>query len=186
LDIGSLTTPNRVFIAAGAALDALWVKAREEWNKALGENPSDDPRCPIFIVIDEAHNLTPAAPSSEAAKLVSEALIRIAMEGRKFGLFLILVTQRPSRLNENLLSQCDSLCLMKMSNPADIELVEKRFGFVPQDIAKEALGFKKGEMLLAGSFVDSPVLARVAPRRTIEGGRSLRDEVWLSEPTRTP
>ena len=67
----------------------------------------------MFIVIDEAHNLAPTMPTSERSpEAVSQALVRIAMEGRKYGLFLIVVTQRPSRLNENLLSQCDSLCLM--------------------------------------------------------------------------
>src|SRR5262249_44030344 len=95
LDLGSLNTPKRLFVAAGAALDALWMQSREEWTKALGMPASADPRCPVFVVIDEAHNLAPAVPTTETAKLVSEALVRIAMEGRKFGLFLILVTQRP-------------------------------------------------------------------------------------------
>jgi hypothetical protein len=183
VDLGSLYSPSRLFLAAGAALDALWAKSREEWTEALGIPPSADPRCPIFVVIDEAHNLAPATPTSESAKSVSECLVRIAMEGRKFGLFLVLVTQRPSRLNGNLLSQCDSLRLMKMSNPADIELVTERFGFVPEKEAERALGFKKGEMLLAGALVEQAVCARVTPRRTVEGGRSLRDAAWLWDPS---
>jgi DNA helicase HerA-like ATPase len=79
-----------------------------------------------------------------------DVLVRIAMEGRKYGLFLILVTQRPGRVNTNLLSQCDDLCLMKMSNPADVELVGEQFGFVPSGWAERALTFKKGEVRLSG------------------------------------
>jgi DNA helicase HerA-like ATPase len=105
------------------------------------------------------------------------------MEGRKYGLFLILVTQRPARVNSNLLSQCDNLCLMKMSNPADVRLVQDRFGFVPSGWAERALSFKQGEVQLSGQFVERPVVAKVAPRRTVEGGRSLRDAVWLTDPS---
>jgi hypothetical protein len=87
-------------------------------------------------------------------------------------------------VNTNLLSQCDDLCLMKMSNPADVELVGEQFGLVPSGWAERALTFKKGEVRLSGLFVERRVVAKVAPRRTVEGGRSLRDEVWLSDPFR--
>jgi hypothetical protein len=80
------------------------------------------------------------------------------------------------------MSQCDNFVLMKMSNPADVRLAQERFGFVPAGWAERALQFKQGEMLLSGQFVERPVYARVAPRRTVEGGRSLRDAVWLTGP----
>jgi hypothetical protein len=186
IDLGSLRSQEHGLLAAAAAIDSIWLKSREQWTKALGMPRDDDPRCPTFVVIDEAHNLAPAAPVPDSARPVSEALVRIAMEGRKFGVFLILVTQRPSRLNENLLSQCDSLCLMKMSNPADVELVQERFGFVPRGEAARALTFKQGQVLLAGALVERAICADVAPRRTIEGGRSLRKAAWLVDPTPGP
>jgi uncharacterized protein len=162
LDLGSLDKPVVRSLAAGFALEALWGKARAAWIAAMSTPADQDARRPVLVVID--------------------VLVRIAMEGRKYGLFLILVTQRPGRVNTNLLSQCDNLCLMKMSNPADVKLVGERFGFVPPGLAERALTFKKGEVLLSGLFVERPVLAKVAPRRTVEGGRSLRDRVWLSDP----
>lgn len=186
LDLGSLDEPEQRFLVSAAALGSLWEGARQSWTAALSAPRSGDERCPIFVVIDEAHNIAPEEPSTDLAQETVDILVRIAMEGRKYGLFLILVTQRPSRINSNLLSQCDNLCLMKMSNPADVRLVEQRFGFVPSGWAKRALDFKKGQMLLSGGFVERPVYAMGAPRRTVEGGRSLRDEVWLRDPYPAP
>jgi DNA helicase HerA-like ATPase len=134
------------------------------------------------VVIDEAHNIAPEQPANDKSAGVVEILTRIAMEGRKYGLFLILVTQRPSRVSSNLLSQCDNLCLMKMSNPADVNLVKERFGIIPPELADKALEFKKGQVVLCGQFVERPVVAQVSPRRTVEGGRSLRDDFWLADP----
>lgn len=182
LDLGSLEEPEQRYITTAAALETLWSNARQAWSKALASPSDQDQRCPVFIVIDEAHNIAPAEAIPEAARPTLETLVRIAMEGRKYGLFLILATQRPARVNSNLLSQCDNLILMKMSNPADVRLAEERFGFIPSGWAERALEFKKGEVLLCGQFADRPAFAQVASRRTVEGGRSLRDSVWLTDP----
>ncbi len=182
LDLGSLDHPEQRFITAATALDSLWARARGEWTKALASTADQDRRCPVFVIIDEAHNIAPEESITDVARSTLDVLVRIAMEGRKYGLFLFVVTQRPARVNSNLLSQCDNLALMKMSNPADVRLVQDRFGFVPAGWAERALEFKKGQMLLSGQFVERPVYAQVAPRRTVEGGRSLRDAVWLTDP----
>jgi hypothetical protein len=182
IDLGSLETSRQRDLAAAVALEALWMAARREWTLALAKPKDQDTRCPVFVVVDEAHNLAPEDPLTESAAAVNDALIRIAMEGRKYGLFLILVTQRPSRVNSNLLSQCDNLALMKMSNPDDVKLAEDRFGFIPRGWAERAIAFEQGQALLCGRFVDRPVFVKIAPRRTVEGGRSLRKEVWLEDP----
>jgi hypothetical protein len=183
LDLGSLDDLEEIYTTAGVALEALWEHARRAWTAALAAPADEERRCPVFVVIDEAHNIAPEQPTTGLARSVVDTLVRIAMEGRKYGLFLILVTQRPSRVNSNLLSQCDNLCLMKMSNLADVQLVQQRFGFVPPGWAERALTYKRGEMLVSGQFVDRPVEAIVAPRRTVEGGRSLKDSVWLKDPS---
>jgi DNA helicase HerA-like ATPase len=181
LDLASLEQQKQILITAEVTLNALWAARRDEWRRAITKPKDEDNRFPVFVVIDEAHNLAPE-PVNEASAGVTEILTRIAMEGRKYGLFLVLVTQRPSRVSSNLLSQCDNLCLMKMSNPADVQLVKERFGFMPASLAARALEFSKGQMVLCGEFVDDPVVVQVSPRRTVEGGRSLRDEAWLCEP----
>jgi hypothetical protein len=182
VDLGSVEQRHQSAVSAYVALSALWQARREAWRRVLPLPRDEDNRWPVFVVIDEAHNLAPEQPVDAASIALAEIMTRIAMEGRKYGLFLVLVTQRPSRLNSNLLSQCDNLCLMKMSNPADVELVKDRFGFIPPSLAARALEAQLGQMVLCGQWVDDPVLAQVSPRRTVEGGRSLRDKAWLCAP----
>ena len=57
-------------------------------------------------MIDEAQNVCPAESADPLAALATEDAIRIAGEGRKFGLYLIVVTQRPQKIHENVLSEC--------------------------------------------------------------------------------
>jgi uncharacterized protein len=183
LDLGSLAEPEERLLVAERALRSLWKSARDSWAGAMEKEPDKDERAPVFVVIDEAHNLGPAEPRGEPARRVNDILVRIAAEGRKFGLFLLLVTQRPSRLDQSLLSQCDNLVLMKMNNRHDIDLIERVFGFVPAGWAQRAFQFKTGNALLAGQFIEGPTYAHVAPRRTQEGGRNIRDAFWAQDPS---
>lgn len=67
-----------------------------------------------------------------------------------------------------------------MNNRIDLEVVEALFGFVPTGMAKRALDFKVGDALLSGNFIERSSYTHVAPRRTAEGGRNLRD-FWLQD-----
>ncbi|HEX2291957.1 MAG TPA: ATP-binding protein, partial [Gaiellaceae bacterium] len=101
-DLGSLRTREEQAVAAEALLAALWRRraARE----------------PVLIVIDEAHNVCPDAPGDPLTAMATEHAVRIAGEGRKFGLVLLVATQRPQKVNENVVSQCDNLILMRMNS----------------------------------------------------------------------
>src|SRR5258708_4033641 len=169
VDLASLDNNEGRLSIAKATLDLLWEQARNEWLDAIRRPRQEDKRCPIFVVIDEAHNLAPAAPIGSLAVSVCDVLIRIAAEGRKYGLFLILITQRPSRLHPSVLSQCDNLCLLKMNNRLDLDLVEQGFGFLQPGEARRALEFKVGDVLLSGNLIERTAYAHVAPRRTAEG-----------------
>ena len=85
---------------------------------ALWERRAD--RRPVLIVIDEAHNVCPADPPDALTALATEHAVRIAAEGRKFGLYLLVCTQRPQKVQENVISQCDNLVLMRMASAADL------------------------------------------------------------------
>ena len=89
-------------MAAEAVLAALWRRrtARE----------------PVLILIDEAHNVCPAEPDGPLMAMATEHAVRIAGEGRKFGLVLLVATQRPQKVHENVISQCDNLVLMRMNS----------------------------------------------------------------------
>jgi uncharacterized protein len=121
-------------------------------------------------VIDEAHNICPAEPEDPLTALAAADAIRIAGEGRKFGLYLIIVTQRPQKVHENVLSQCDNLVLMRMNSAADLAHVKDLFSFVPSGLIDRAGAFEQGQALAAGKIASHPALIRFARRITPEGG----------------
>lgn len=156
LDLGGFTSPDEYLVAAMAVLDDLWAR-RES-------------RRPVLLVIDEAHNLCSPETDSPLHNAVRERIIQIAAEGRKFGLWLLLSTQRPSKVHPNIISQCDNLALMRMSSPVDLEELATVFGFVPRTMLDRSPSFRQGEALFAGGFVAAPTLLKVGDRLTIEGG----------------
>jgi uncharacterized protein len=155
-DLGSLDSPPERSLAAGAVLEQLWSRrARRE---------------PMMIVIDEAHNVCPAHPGDPLDVLTTEAVVRIAGEGRKFGVYLILVTQRPQKVHENVLSQCDNLVLMRMNSAGDLAHLAEVFSFVPPGLVDRAATFGQGEALVAGKISSHPALITFGARISNEGG----------------
>jgi len=156
LDLGGFANPEESLVVALAVLDDLWAK-REQ-------------RRPLLIVIDEAHNFCSPDQTSPLHVAVRERIVQIAAEGRKFGLWLLLSTQRPSRVHPSIMSQCDNLALMKMTSPTDLDELATIFGFVPPAMLARASRFKQGEALFAGGFVPAPTVVTMGPRLTREGG----------------
>lgn len=156
LDLGGFSHPEEQLVVALSVLESLWAR-REE-------------RRPVLIVIDEAHNLCSPDTDSPLHVAVREKLIQIAAEGRKFGLWLLLSTQRPSKIHPNILSQCDNLALMRMNSPVDLEEILDVFGFAPREMVMSSPRFRQGEALFAGGFAAAPTLLKVGDRLTVEGG----------------
>ena len=164
-DLGSLRTREEQAVAAEALLAALWRRraARE----------------PVLIVIDEAHNVCPAAPEDPLTAMATEHAVRIAGEGRKFGLVLLVATQRPQKVHENVVSQCDNLVLMRMNSRSDLALLSETFSFVPAPLLALAAEFRQGEAVVAGKLVPSPTLGRFGPRWSMEGGADVPSD-WAA------
>ena len=156
LDLGGFETVDEPLVVAMAVLDDLWAK-RER-------------RRPVLIVIDEAHNLCSPDSTEPLAVAVRERLIQIAAEGRKFGLWLLLSTQRPSRVHPSIISQCDNLALMKTTSPLDLAGLARVFGFVPSAMLDRSAGFRQGEALFVGGFAPAPMMVTMGERLTPEGG----------------
>jgi DNA helicase HerA-like ATPase len=156
VDLGSLATLPEKAVAAEAVLATLW------------RNRAD--RVPTLVVIDEAHNVCPSAPADAVTAIAAENAARIAAEGRKFGLYLLVSTQRPQKVDEQVLSQCDNLVLMRMNSRSDLALVSEAFSFVPASLLGLATDFSLGEALVAGKIASSPALVRFGARATLEGG----------------
>ncbi len=160
MDLGGFEDPAEPLAVCLDVLDSLW------------ENRQS--RTPTLIVIDEAHNVCPVDPANALAAAVTNRLIQIAAEGRKFGLWLLLSTQRPSKLHPQVLSQCDNLALMRMNSPADVADLAQLFGFTPPAMLNAAPSFAQGEVLLAGGFVPAPSFVQMGERLTYEGGRDVK------------
>lgn len=160
MDLGGFEDPAEPLAVCLDVLDSLW-EARQS-------------RTPTLIVIDEAHNVCPAEPANALAAAVVNRLIQIAAEGRKFGLWLLLSTQRPSKLHPQVLSQCDNLALMRMNSPSDVAELSELFGFTPPAMLKAAPSFAQGEVLLAGGFVPAPSFVQMGERLTYEGGQDVK------------
>ena len=156
VDLGSLPTREEQSLVAGAVLSDLW-RHRHERN-------------PILIVIDEAHNVCPAEPSDQLTAMAAEHAVRIAAEGRKFGLYLLVSTQRPQKIPENVLSQADNLVLMRLNSLADADFAQAAFSFVPPSLIERSVIFRQGEALIAGKISPQPALLRFDTRITEEGG----------------
>ena len=178
IDLQSLGRDEEKNAIVNRVLDALWIKGRREQWEALRDYDKPDLRTPTFIVIDEAHNLVPERKVSPASESLCAKVVRIAAEGRKYGLFLIVVTQRPRKVDSNILAECDNLLLMRLTNQSDMEFAQQAFGFVSKEMADAAAALTTGELLLAGAVRHGPAILHVSPRRTREGGRSIDDSYW--------
>jgi DNA helicase HerA-like ATPase len=137
-------------------------------------------RQPVLVVIDEAHNVCPAEPEDNLQALATEHVIRIAGEGRKFGIYLLLSTQRPQKLHPNVLSQCDNLILMRMNSMADVAHLSETFSFVPPRLMEQSTGFTLGRALLAGKISPTPTLTKFEGRLSPEGGGDVPSS-WSKE-----
>jgi uncharacterized protein len=146
---------ERIAVAV-AVLQQLWTRRKE--------------RRPLLLVVDEAHDVCPADPTDELQRLAVDLFTRVAGEGRKYGIHLLLASQRPDKLPDNVLSQCDNLLLMRVNSAADRAALATRFGFAPPDLVELAGTFGLGESLVAGKVAPVPLLARTGRRLTPEGG----------------
>lgn len=160
LDLGGYEHAEQSLLVALSVLDDLWQR-REE-------------RRPVLLVIDEAHNLGSPELDSTLGRAVREQLVRIAAEGRKYGLWLLLSTQRPSKVHPGIISQCDNLALLKMTSPVDLAELQSVFGFVPESMLAQSPLFSQGQALFAGGFVGAPALVQMGDRLTPEGGTDVR------------
>ncbi len=130
-------------------------------------------RRPLLLVVDEAHDVCPAEPQDPLQRFAVDRFTRIAGEGRKYGIHLLLASQRPDKLPENVLSQCDNLLLMRVNSAGDRAALAAMFGFVPPELVELSGTFGLGESLVAGKVSPDPQLLRTGARLTPEGGADI-------------
>lgn len=115
---------------------------------------------PLLLVYEEAHKYV---PNNDLAKYRAskESIERIAKEGRKYGVSLLLASQRPSEISETIFSQCNNFLALRLTNPADQNYVKRLLPDTLGSIVDKMPSLKAGECLLIGDAVVLPSVVQV-------------------------
>jgi len=123
---------------------------------------------PVFVLLEEAHHFAPGGIDVVSTSILKQVLA----EGRKFGIGVGLISQRPGKLNADVLSQCQTQCIMRIVNEIDQKSVAAAIEGVGRDLLDNLPALSKGQVIIAGAAVNTPVICRVRTRITKHGGES--------------
>ncbi len=174
LDLSGLKQNARCLVAS-VLLRGLYKKNFDCWVENSKDDAKPKPR-PTIVVVDEAHNLFPSEPEERLQQLTLEQGCLIAGEGRKYGVFLVVSSQLPSKMSGRILTECANLVLMKMSSDSDIEMLQGNLSFINEDLLSLSKLFSKGEALVAGKIVERPTIIKFTGRLTKDKGDDLQIE----------
>jgi hypothetical protein len=172
--------PNEV---AGAASSAI---ARTLFSVKLWQTREERESNPVLLVCEEAHRYVPNRGDAQY-EAAQDAIRRLAKEGRKYGIGLILVSQRPSEVEATVLSQCNSWIVLRITNDSDRNYVQ---GILPDSLAgltKVLSGLRRREAIFVGQAAVLP--SRILIRDLVKDGKPLPnsqdidfDSGWQSDP----
>ncbi|MEM2098507.1 MAG: ATP-binding protein [Candidatus Bathyarchaeia archaeon] len=130
---------------------------------------SNELEFPVFIFVEEAHRFIPCEGRTDSSRIIK----KIAAEGRKFGVFLVVITQRPSKIHPDVLSQCNSQIILRITNPDDQVAIAKSSERLGQTLLSDLPGLNTGEAVIVGEMTRAPVMVKIKKRRTKEGGSDI-------------
>ncbi len=142
-------------------------------------------RFPIHLLLEEAHRYiasTPSRFSIDATKIFE----RIAKEGRKYGMFVLLASQRPSELSKTVLSQCSNFLVHRIQNPDDLSQIRQMTPFISESVLKRLPSLPRQHALVFGTSVNLPTTFKVreaSPRPRSDDTAIV--ELWFHEEGRT-
>ena len=114
---------------------------------------------PIHMILEEAHRYV--LEGDDKALLGYNIFERIAKEGRKYGLLLDLITQRPTDLNENVISQCANFLIFKINHPADLEYIAKSVPNMSEDVVEKQKTLQSGTCVAFGRIFKIPMIVKM-------------------------
>jgi len=117
-------------------------------------------RFPVHLILEEAHRYVAERPSRYAID-ASQIFERIAKEGRKYGIFLLLASQRPSELSKTVLSQCSNFVIHRIQNPDDLMHIRQMTPFISESVMKRLPSLPKQFALIFGNSVNLPTTFKV-------------------------
>ncbi|MEO9365106.1 MULTISPECIES: ATP-binding protein [Candidatus Nitrosocaldus] len=132
---------------------------------------------PVICAIEEAHVFLPNNKDTDAKYIAS----KIAREGRKFGVSLIIVSQRPRRLDQDVLSQMGSLAILRLTNPDDQRYINEASEVLSKELLEYLPSLNVGEAILVGQWVNVPSIVKIEEvREKRVGGDISAVEQWRS------
>ncbi len=131
---------------------------------------------PVFTLLEEAHRFAPAGASVVSTNILKQIL----SEGRKFGVGIGLITQRPGKLDQDVLSQCMTQIIMRIVNPIDQQTVAQSVEGAGRAMLAELPALTKGQAVISGVGINTPVMCRIRPRLTAHGGETFdAPDEWM-------
>ncbi|MGX7048035.1 hypothetical protein RU86_GL000525 [Lactococcus piscium] len=128
----------------------------------LDNNPNESCNndVPLLLVYEEAHKYV---PNSDLAKYRAsrQSIERIAKEGRKYGISLLLASQRPSEISETIFSQCSNFMALRLTNPSDQNYVKRLLPDTLGGLVDKIPSLRSGECLLIGDAVTLPSVVQI-------------------------
>lgn len=126
---------------------------------------------PLMMFVEEAHNFIPERGLGKAAS--SEVMMTVASEGRKFGLGMCVISQRPAKIDKNVLSQCNTQIILKVTNSNDLKALASGVEGLTSDMEREISRLPSGVALLVSTNIERPVLVDVRVRKSLHGDGGL-------------
>ena len=137
------------------------------------------PQKPLLVFIDEAHQFISKSVGDDANKFSLDAFGNIAKEGRKYGLNVVISTQRPRDVPEDVLSQIGTFFVHRLTNPYDQELVKRSIGDLDQNAALSLPTLGTGEALLLGTDFNFSMRLKIKQaRKTPESESVTYSKIW--------
>src|SRR2546428_621836 len=125
---------------------------------------------PMMLVVEESHNFCPQVGQAASSKVFRT----LASEGRKFGLGLVVITQRAAKVDKNVLSQCNTQIILKVTNPNDLKAIIASVEGLTTAMAEEISRLPIGVAIMTGGGLQMPLMVEVRPRETRHGGESVK------------
>ncbi|QZA82480.1 ATP-binding protein [Deefgea piscis] len=138
---------------------------------------------PVMLVCEEAHNYIPRN-NDAAFRAARKSLERIAKEGRKYGLSLMVVSQRPSEVSETIFAQCSNFISLRLTNDADQNYVRRLFPDNSNDITEILPNLTPGECVVVGDAVLLPAVITMQRPNPEPHSQSVKVQDEWQEPWR--
>jgi len=138
-------------------------------------------RFPVHLLLEEAHRYIAERPSKYAID-ASQVYERIAKEGRKYGVFLLVASQRPSELSKTVLSQCSNFVIHRIQNPDDLLQIRQMTPFISDVVLKRLPSLPKQHALIFGTAVNLPTTFKIRDAKPLpkSDDAKIRD-LWFHE-----